>query len=58
MATKKYICPLTDLPIDEYECYLVSEAAEGMIPSNEMPGKQDFEIESKICLKCSKHSVE
>ncbi len=58
MDTEKIMCPLTESMIDEYECYLICEAAEGMIPANEMPGKQDFTIESKICSNCSNHKVD
>lgn len=58
MDIKNIFCPLTKSKIDEYSCYLISEAAEGNIPENEMPGKQDFKKEQEICMNCSHHDID
>lgn len=57
MDTRNIMCPLTESNIDEYTCYLICEAAEGMLPENEMPGRQGFETERKICLDCPNHDA-
>ncbi|MBQ2669360.1 MAG: hypothetical protein IJG06_01120 [Clostridia bacterium] len=58
MDIKAVHCPLTDTEIDNYQCYLYCEAAEGNIPENEMPLFKSFEEESKICNKCKYHSID
>lgn len=58
MDTKTIRCPLTETNIGEYDCYLISEAAEGNIPENEMPCVQSYDIERAICLKCKFHNVD
>ena len=58
MDTNKVECPLLEDEIEEYSCYLICEAAEGNIPTNEMPGRQSYEKESGICKKCKYHIVE
>ena len=58
MAIDLILCPLTDTEINEYTCYLICEAAEGNIPSNEMPCINSFEEERNICMKCKYHSIE
>ena len=58
MAIKNIKCPLISDNIDEYSCYLISEAAEGNIPETEMPCIQSYEIEKEICLKCKFHNVD
>lgn len=58
MDIKKVQCPLTQSLINEYECYLIAEAAEGNIPKTEMPGINEYEIEKKICIKCIFHNID
>ena len=58
MDIKNIMCPLTETKIDEYACYLICEAAEGNIPENEMPGRQEFKREQEICLKSQHHDVD
>ena len=59
MATKNNIlCPLSNTHIDEYSCYLICEAAEGMLPKSEMVGIKPFEEERDICIKCKYHNVD
>lgn len=58
MDTKSILCPLTQKNISEYDCYIISEAAEGNVPENEMPCIQSYDIEKEICLKCKFHNID
>ena len=58
MDTRDIRCPLTKEYIDEYSCYLICEAAEGMVPENEMPGIKKYEEEKEICIKCRYHNTD
>ena len=58
MYIKDVRCPLTKTSINEYACYLISEAAEGNIPRNEMPCKQQYDIEKEICLNCKFNDID
>ncbi len=56
--TSMVTCPLTDTDIDRYECYLISEAAEGNISIDEMPCAMDYDSAREICLNCAFHHLE
>ena len=56
--SKNIRCPLSNSYIDEYSCYLICEAAEGMLPKSEMVGIKPFEQERDICINCKYHNVE
>ena len=58
MDIKVVYCPLINTRIDDYQCYLYCEAAEGNIPENEMPLLKSFEEESSICIGCKYHSID
>lgn len=49
-------CPLKKKQIEEYDCYELSMAAEGLAPSKYLSeNKLEIEKLKKICLECPNH---